>query len=98
MHKLSSGEPGVPLPEIARPSRMVLAPRNGDASWARETGSTCALGGLPVAAVEPTPNGPSWWGTSKVVESVVFPTDVRGPRRRPASRSSSRGCAAGAAS
>ena len=24
----------------------------------------------------PTPNGPSWWGTSKVVESVVFPVDV----------------------
>ncbi|HYH87850.1 MAG TPA: hypothetical protein VEX67_01380 [Solirubrobacteraceae bacterium] len=75
VHKLSSGEPGVPLPEIARPSRMVVAPRSGDASWARETVNH-ALGGLPVSEVEATPNGPSWWGTSKVVESVVFPADV----------------------
>jgi len=75
VHRLSSGEPGVPLPEIARPSRMVLAPRAGDAAWARETVNR-ALGGLPVAAVEPTPNGPSWWGTAKLVESVVFPVDV----------------------
>ena len=35
-----------------------------------------ALGGLPVAEVEPTPNGPTWWGTGKLVESVVFPVDV----------------------
>ncbi len=35
-----------------------------------------ALGGLPVAEVEATPGGPAWWGTSKVVESVVFPVDV----------------------
>ena len=54
---------------------MVVAPRQGDAAWARETVNR-ALGGLPVAEVEPTPNGPSWWGTSKVVESVVFPVDV----------------------
>jgi hypothetical protein len=75
VHKLSHGEPSVPLPEIARPSRMVIAPRQGDTSWARET-INHALGGLPVAEVEPTPNGPSWWGTSKLVESVVFPVDT----------------------
>ncbi len=75
VHKLSAGEPGVPLPEIARPSRMVVAPRAADATWARVTVNR-ALGGLPVAEVEPTPNGPSWWGTGKVVESVVFPVDA----------------------
>jgi hypothetical protein len=75
VHKLSAGEPGVPLPEIVRPSRMVIAPRAGDTAWARETVNR-ALGGLPVAEVEATPNGPSWWGTGKVVESVVFPVDV----------------------
>jgi hypothetical protein len=75
VHKLPSGEPGVPLPEIARPSRMAVAPRSGDVSWARDTVNR-ALGGLPVAEVEPTPGGPSWWGTSKVVESVVFPVDT----------------------
>ena len=76
VHRLPSGAPGVPLPEITRPSRMVVAPRNGDASWARDTVNR-ALGGLPVAEVEPTPGGPSWWGTSKVVESVVFPVDAK---------------------
>ena len=85
VHKLSAGEPGVPLPEIARPSRMVVAPRNGDAAWAKDTVNR-ALGGLPVAEVEATPNGPSWWGTSKVVESVVFPVDAAGPRRGPDGR------------
>jgi hypothetical protein len=75
VHKLSAGEPGVPLPEIVRPSRMVIAPRAGDTAWARET-VNAALGGLPVAEVEATPNGPSWWGTAKIVESVVFPVDV----------------------
>ena len=75
VHKLSAGEPGVPLPEITRPSRMVVAPRTGDASWAKDTVNR-ALGGLPVAEVEATPGGPAWWGTSKVVESVVFPIDA----------------------
>ena len=75
VHKLAPGETGVPLPEIVRPSRMVIAPREGDTAWARDT-INGALGGLPVAEVEATPNGPSWWGTSKVVESVVFPVDV----------------------
>jgi hypothetical protein len=75
VHKLSAGEPGVPLPEIGRPSRMVVAPRHGDAGWARDVVNP-ALGGLPVAEVEATPNGPSWWGTAKIVESVVFPVDV----------------------
>ena len=75
VHKLSAGEPGVPLPEITRPSRMAVAPRNGNGAWAKDTVNR-ALGGLPVAEVEATPNGPSWWGTSKVVESVVFPVDA----------------------
>jgi hypothetical protein len=75
VHKLSAGEPGVPLPEIVRPSRMVIAPRAGDTAWAREA-VNAALGGLPVAEVQATPNGPSWWGTGKLVESVVFPVDV----------------------
>jgi hypothetical protein len=75
VHKLSAGEPGVPLPEIARPSRMVVAPRNGDPTWAKETVNR-ALGGLPVAEVDATPGGPAWWGTQKVVESVVFPVDA----------------------
>ena len=45
-----------------------------------------ALGGLPVAEVEADAQRPAWWGTSKVVESVVFPVDVAGARRGPAGR------------
>jgi hypothetical protein len=75
VHRLHGDGPGVPVPQIVRPSRMVVAPRQGDAAWAKDIVNR-ALGGLPVAEVEPTPNGPSWWGTSKVVESVVFPVDA----------------------
>lgn len=39
VHKLRGGAPTVPLPEIARPSRLVVAPRQGDARWITETPS-----------------------------------------------------------
>ena len=58
------GEPGVPLPEIERPSRMVIAPRTGDTAWARET-INGALGGLPVAEVERRPTGPRGGGPAR---------------------------------
>ena len=57
-----------------------------------------ALGGLPVAEVEATPNGPSWWGTarwSRAWSSRSTPRTLAEELVRP---SSSRGCAAGAAS
>jgi hypothetical protein len=75
VHKLEPGKATVPLPQIARPSRMVVAPRGGDAEWAMKIVNR-ELGGLPVAEVAPTPGGPAWWGTSKLVESVVYPVDV----------------------
>ena len=75
VHKLRSGSPTVPLPALTRPSRLVVAPRSGDASWITGT-LNGALGGLPVRQVDPTPHGPEWWGTQKLVESVVYPADV----------------------
>ncbi|HEX8102776.1 MAG TPA: hypothetical protein VF533_09200 [Solirubrobacteraceae bacterium] len=75
VHKLKSGTATVPVPQLARPSRLAVAPRAGDAGWL--TGPVnAALGGLEVRQVEATPNGPSWWGTGKLVEGVAFPTDV----------------------
>ncbi len=75
VHKLRSGEVSVPVPEIVRPSRLAVAPRAGDTSWV--TGPlNAALGGLPVREVEATPQGPKWWGTQKLVESVAYPIDV----------------------
>ncbi len=75
VHKLRRGAASVPVPELYRPSRLVLAPRDGDESWV--TGPiNAALGSLPLVRVEPTPQGPKWWGTGKLVESVAYPVDV----------------------
>jgi hypothetical protein len=64
----------VPIPELARPSALAVAPRAPDTGWV--LGSVnAALGGLPVRTVEPTPQGPDWWGTQKLVESVAYPVD-----------------------
>jgi hypothetical protein len=75
VHKLRSGSATVPLPEIVRPSRLAIAARGGDADWIRGPVNS-GLGSLPVREVDPTPQGPAWWGTSKLVESVAYPVDV----------------------
>jgi hypothetical protein len=74
VHRVHAGHPSVPLPTVTRPSRLVVAPRSGDVRWLTETVNR-ALGGLPVVQVEPTLAGPKWWGTSKLVEGVVYPID-----------------------
>jgi hypothetical protein len=74
VHRLGRDVPGVPLPQIDRPARLAVSDHGGDASWI--TAVNAALGGLEVREVEPTPNGPSWWGTGKLVESVAYPVDV----------------------
>jgi hypothetical protein len=75
VHKLRNGELGVPLPTLTRPSRLVIAPRQGDEGWL--TGPVNqGLGDLPVVRVDPTPQGPAYWSTSKVVEAVVCPADA----------------------
>jgi hypothetical protein len=66
--------PGVPLPQIARPSRLAISDHGGDRSWIDRVNH--ALGGLQMREVEPTPNGAKWWGTGKLTESVAYPVDV----------------------
>jgi hypothetical protein len=75
VHRVRRGGPGVPLPAIDRPSRLVIAARNGDAEWLAGPVND-ALGGLPVLRVEPTPQGAQYWSTTKLVEGVVCPVDV----------------------
>src|SRR4051794_24138019 len=74
VHRLGRDGAGIPLPRIERPTRLVISDHGGNAAWVRTVNA--ALGGLEVRTVEPTPNGPSWWGTGKLVESVAYPVDV----------------------
>jgi hypothetical protein len=66
--------PGVPLPQIARPSRLAVSDHGGDRAWIDRV--NLALGGLELREVEPTPRGAKWWGTGKLTESVAYPVDV----------------------
>jgi hypothetical protein len=75
VHKLGRDGPGVPLPRIERPSRLAVSDQGGNVDWVHAVNA--ALGNLEVRTVEPTPNGPSWWGTGKLVESVAYPVDVQ---------------------
>ena len=76
VHRLGGSRAAVPLPQIARPSRLVVAPRDGDVAWMRDVVHP-ALGQLEVRQIEPTPGGQKWWGTSKLVEAVAYPIDVQ---------------------
>ena len=77
VHKLQAGQASIPVPRVGRPSRLIVAPRNGDEQWI--TGPVNAqLGPLPVVRVEATPGGPGYWGTGKLVEAVVCPADPEG--------------------
>jgi hypothetical protein len=72
--RLRGDEVTIALPALDRPARLVVAAR-ADPAWILGAVNP-ALGGLDVRAVEPTPRGPTWWGTSKLVESVVIPLDI----------------------
>ena len=76
VHRLRGDGAGVPVPQLARPSRLAVAPRSERAGWVADAVNP-ALGGLELRRVEPTPGGPSWWGTSKLVEAVAYPLDVQ---------------------
>lgn len=74
VRRVRGEEAGVPLPEIEHPSRLVVSAQEGvDPGWAVR-GLAGALG-LPVVQVAPTPGGPAWWGTGKLVEAVACRVD-----------------------
>jgi hypothetical protein len=72
VHRLG---PDVPLPPVTRPSRLAVADAGGDASWLLGP-VHAALGSPEIRQVEATPGGAKWWGTSKLVEGVVYPVDI----------------------
>jgi hypothetical protein len=72
--RLRGDDPTVPLPQLRGPHRLVVAARS-DPDWVLRTLNP-ALGGLDVRRIEPTPRGPEFWGTGRLVESVALPLDV----------------------
>ena len=75
VHRLSGDGPGVPVPQLTRPSRLAVAPDAGRADWVLGALNP-ALGELEVRQLEATPRGAAWWGTRKLVEAVAHPVDV----------------------
>lgn len=67
--------PDVPLPPVTRPSRLAVAAAGGDPSWLLGP-VHAALGSPEVRAVPATPGGEKWWGTAKLVEGVLYPSDI----------------------
>ena len=67
----------LPLERADGPAELVVSAQAGaDPAWLIEQ-ATSALGQLPTETVAPTTHGASWWGTSRLVEAVAYPTDVR---------------------
>ncbi len=75
VHRLSKAAPEISLPPVERPSRLAVCDHGGDASWM--LGSVAGALDVEVREVAPTPAGPKWWGTGKLVEAVLYPTDVQ---------------------
>jgi hypothetical protein len=74
VHRIHGGGTGdVPLPPVERPSRLAVSDHGGDA---RFTTAVAGALGVEARAIPPTPGGPKWWGTSKLVEAVLYPVDV----------------------
>ena len=76
VHRLKGDGTAIPVPQLTRPSRLVVAPRADHVDWIVNTVNP-ALGNLEVRRVEPTPKGADWWGTGKLVEAVAYPLDVQ---------------------
>jgi len=64
------------LPTTFRPMMLATAAREGaDATWVDEV-VLPGLGMPPTLRFDPTPLGPRWWGTARLLEAVAYPVDV----------------------
>ncbi len=54
---------------------VVIADRAGDISWVTDVVNP-ALGRLRLSEVDATHHGPTWWGTARLTEVVVYPADL----------------------
>lgn len=75
VHRLVKEDRSIPTPELSHSIRLAVSSQGVESSWATEVVAK-DLGGPPVVEVEPTPHGPEWWGTRKLVECVVYPDKV----------------------
>jgi hypothetical protein len=75
IRRLTMKDRGLAIPEPRDPIRVAMSVHEGDPSWVHEV-LVPALGNPPIDEVAPTPEGPSWWGTRRLVEVVGYPTDV----------------------
>lgn len=69
-------EASVPLEPCEHPLELLVAPtESADLSWVLDVVAP-ALGGVAVRELTGTMHGPSWWGSSKLVEVVGVPTSL----------------------
>lgn len=70
VHTLTRDRP-VPLPEAAQEFHLAIAARDGDVAWMDNV--ALSLDSPPTRHYDPTPTGPQWWSTSRLVEAVAYP-------------------------
>jgi hypothetical protein len=82
IRRLTKTDRSIEVPSTHRPMCLVVAARDeAGANWIDEVIAP-ALGSPPIKAVDPTPNGPRWWGTSRLAEAVAYPIDIPVVARR----------------
>ena len=73
---LGRGSEDLPLEPPDQPVELLVAPsESADLDWIVDS-VVPALGGVPVRQIPATLHGPTWWGTSRLVEAVGVPTDL----------------------
>lgn len=77
VRRLSTAAPGIRLPTVGSSAemRVAVASRQGDIDWLRSV-VTPALDEPPLVEVAPTTLGPAYWGPGRLLEAVVYPTDL----------------------
>lgn len=90
VRRLTKTDQGVPLPDMPGAHGLVFSAYEADPGWV--TTSLAPALRLEPAEVAPTPYGPTWWGTDRLVEAVAYPSDVAQLAARLAARQQARPC------
>ena len=69
-HRRGDGPAELPRPRMA--VGLAVASRNGDPEWVDRC-LVPVLGTPKIREVPPSPLGPEWWGSDRLVEAVVYP-------------------------
>lgn len=76
VRRIDPRRPEVPLARVDRAMELVVADHGGDVDWVIDVVNP-ALGRLRLGQVDASPRASAWWGTSKLVEAVAYPTELR---------------------